>query len=547
MKKFLLLVFFSLLTLISTRYFFHEGVPVTHDGNNHLIRFANYKIAIRELQFPPRFAPNLVNGYGYPVFNYNYPLANILSLPFSILNWHYESTFKVVMTLAVFLSFVGAYLFLREKQFSRMAKFFSLLVFGLNPYVLTSIIFRGNIGEIMALGILPWIFYLLEKIKKSETLFDKNFFLLNIFLTALLLSHNITAFFACILLIFYSFFNYFANYEAWKKLGLNFLWAFANSLWFWLPAIMEKELIVLDNVDLTINYYRHFPSLAQLLRLPIHFGYSYWGNVDSMSFGLGAIQLIVFFIAIIYFFKKRTKENLVFFLALMVLFLGQLQIFRPLYDLIPFADFIQFPWRLALLFSIVLLPIAAVIYQNSNKFGHVFLILVAGLQLLQFLQVKPIDYHHKNPIDYDADGGTTSVNQENMPKTFNFAFFETKKDPVFILHGKGQVTVKNFFGSKRHYALDLEETSTIIESTAFFPGWETKINGQKIKYLDDLEIQGRIAYQLPTGKYEVESRFTQNTWPRLVGNTLSAVGLTAWLVSLIFFRTSKRTKIVENN
>src|SRR5258708_2749738 len=88
----ILLIFF--LSLFITRIYFHSGFPYTHDGENHLARFANYALAIREIQFPPRFAPNLFNHYGYPVFNFNYPLANILSLPFTFARFNYELTFK---------------------------------------------------------------------------------------------------------------------------------------------------------------------------------------------------------------------------------------------------------------------------------------------------------------------------------------------------------------------------------------------------------------------------------------------------------------------
>lgn len=534
MKKLSLFIFFALLTAISCRFFLHQGVPVTHDGNNHLVRFANYKIAMRELQIPPRLAPNLVNKYGYPVFNYNYPLANILSLPFSILNLHYELAYKIILSTFVFLAYVGANLFLKSKRFGSTARFFALLVFALNPYILTSIIFRGNIGEIMSFGILPWIFYFLEKIKNNKNLIEKNSLLLTLSLTALLLSHNITAFFACILLGFYLVFNYWKNYLAWRKFLLSFAWAFAMALWFWLPAIMEKNLITLDGVDLTLHYYRHFPSLSQLLSIPIYFGYSYWGSVDSMSLGLGGLQLLLTFLALIYFLKRKTKKSLVFFIALFVLFLGQLPLARPLYDLIPFADFIQFPWRLALLFAIALLPVSALIFEGTRKSLRIVFFLLVFLQLIQFLKIKPIDYRHKDQIDYDADEGTTSVIQENMPKSFTYPYFEGKLEPIFILDGAGQVMVEDFYGSSRHYSLQLDEKSTIVESTAYFPGWETKVNGQKIIYSDDNVIKGRIAYSLDRGDYQVVTRFTQKTWPRLIGNGVSAAGLVAFVISSFY-------------
>lgn len=541
MKKVLKILFFLLLTLISCRYFFHIGVPVTHDGNNHLVRFANYKIAVRELQIPPRIAPNLVNGYGYPVFNYNYPLTNILSLPFSILNIHYELAFKIIISSFVFIAFVGANLFLKTKNFSKSSRVFALIVFALNPYILTSIIFRGNIGEIMAWGILPWVFYLLEKIRNEKIFFSKNLFLLILCLSALFLAHNVIAFFASILIIFYLAFTYWHNWGAWKKFILSFAWAFTIALWFWLPAIMEKNLVNLDAVDLSLNYYKHFPSLAQLLRLPIEFGYSYWGQVDSMSFGLGAIQLLIIFLAGIYLFKNKAKKNLVFFIALFVLIIGQLQIARPLYEIIPFANFIQFPWRLALLSSIVLLPISALIFNSAKKPLKIFLILVIILQFSQFLQVQAIDYRHKNQIDYDADPDTTSVNRENMPKTFVFEYFGEKKDPIFILSGQGKIDIKSLSGSSRHYFLELEEESIIVESTAYFPGWETTLNDERINYLNNEVIGGRIAYKLESGKYEIKTRFTQKTWPRLIANSASALGLiTFFSFGFYLWRKDKR-------
>ncbi len=541
MKNFLKIIFFILLTLISCRYFFHFGVPVTHDGNNHLVRFANYKIAVRELQIPPRIAPNLVNGYGYPVFNYNYPLANILSLPFSILNIHYEIAYKMIVTFFIFIAFVGANLFLKSKNFSKSARAFALMVFALNPYILTSIIFRGNVGEVMAWGILPWIFYFLEKIKDKKIFFNKNLFFLILCLSALFLAHNIVAFFASILIIFYLVFTYKNNWLAWKKFVLGFVWSFIIALWFWLPAIMEKNLTILDNVDLTLNYAQHFPNLMQLLRLPIQFGYSYWGQIDSMSFGLGAVQLLITFLAGIYLFKNKTKKNLVFFIALFVLVIGQLKIAQPLYEIIPFANFIQFPWRLALLFSIVLLPISALIFSKSKKSIKLILIFVIVLQFLQFLQIKPIDYQHQTDLDYETYGGITSVNQENMPKFFTFEYFNQRPAPISILAGQGTIDTKKLNGSSRHYFLELVEKSIIVESTAYFPGWETTANNKKIEYLDNEIIRGRIAYELDPGKYEIKTRFTQKTWSRLLGNSLSAFGLiTFFSLGLYLWQKDKR-------
>ena len=221
----------------------------------------------------------------------------------------------------------------------------------------------------MALGIFPWIFYFLEKIKNEKNrLINSNFFFLFIFLNLLFLAHNIAAFFGSALIIFYLFFFFGNNWQKWRKFILVFLLAFGSSLWFWLPALVEKNLTIMDSADLTVNYYQHFPSLKQLLNFPISFGYSYWGNVDSMSFGLGIITIVILILALIHLFKNK-KENKIFYLLSFLLVIFQLPFSKTIYDLIPFAEFIQFPWRLSLLLTITIIPLSATIYSSLNKKG----------------------------------------------------------------------------------------------------------------------------------------------------------------------------------
>src|SRR3989338_10172065 len=98
MKKFLPF-FFIVLTLILFLYpLWLPGFPYTHDGENHLARIANYALAIRQGQIPPRWAPSFWAGYGYPVFNYNYPLANILAIPLLALKVPVELSMKILIT-----------------------------------------------------------------------------------------------------------------------------------------------------------------------------------------------------------------------------------------------------------------------------------------------------------------------------------------------------------------------------------------------------------------------------------------------------------------
>lgn len=93
------------------------------------------------------------------------------------------------------------------------------------------------------------------------------------------------------------------------------------------------------------------------------------------------------------------------------------------------------------------------------------------------------------------------------------------------------MVVQTWNGTHRTYNLRLESDTTVVEPTMFFSGWETEImeNGKSemAKYILTETTQGRIAYRLAPGVYEVETRFTQNTLPRILGNSLFIVGLLA--------------------
>lgn len=528
-----MIFFLIVLALISIKPYLNNNFPYTHDGENHLARFANYKIAIREGQFPPRFAPNLVNHYGYPVFNYNYPLANIISLPFSFLKINYELTFKIIVYSFILLGLIGVNLWLKKLKFKKQPRIFSLTLFALTPYLISSISYRGNIGEIMSFCLLPWLFYFIENPAKNILKKDNFKFLGQTFLWILFfLSHNIAVLFGTPILIIYAILKY--QKKIFKQIPIifSFVLGIISTLWFWLPAVFEKNLVVLDEANLSKSYLEHFPTLSQLLFSPLEFGFSKIGSIDSLSFQIGLAQIFILIFAFILIKKKKVTSYIkLLFVASLLLFLFQLGITKPLWKVIPLVNFIQFPWRLNLFLGILILPIGAYLFSQNNKLIKIILSTLIIIQLVITLRVKPADYFHKNNIDYEAFSQTTSTANENLPKTFLYSNFADWAPTAKILSGgEGIITTHQWRGSKRTYSLKLSTESIIVEPTMYFKGWETKISGQeinneKISYIDNKEIKGRIAYQLGPGEYKVTSKFTQNTLPRVIGNALSGLGI----------------------
>jgi hypothetical protein len=525
-----------LLGLILVHPYLSPQFPYTHDAENHLARFANYKLAVKEGQLPPRFAPNLFNHYGYPVFNYNYPLANIISLPFSFLRMNYEVTFKLQVIGAVLVGLIGIWMWLGFWTKQSLPRLIALLAFTTSPYVFQTVAIRGGIGEIWALMLIPWILAFVESIVAGKLFIKVTQIIWPILLlTAFFLAHNVTVAFSLPFILLYAVFRLQNNWLGWKKLLLISTISILLSLWFWLPAVLEKNLVILDGAQLSQGFMGHFPTLNQLLFSPLSSGFSYNSPVDSLSFSLGIFQLFTLIGGSLYFLKRkaaRTKEALTFGGALVLAwipFLAQLKVFSFGWSLVPFVHFIQFPWRLSLFFSIFILPIVVLVTNKLSKKWLVVCILILLLQLIPLIRFQSPSYFHHIRMEYDEYSQSTSTANENLPKNFTHPNTGSWQPQPEFLEGEGGFSIKKWNGSYHSYILQLNSPATIVEPTMNFSGWQTQVSSKEnsesklMTYLDSQQIGGRIAFQLSAGEYTVLTRFTQFTLWRVIGNLISGV------------------------
>lgn len=528
------------LTLFIGRVYLKASFPYTHDGENHLARFANYKIALKEGQIPPRFAPNLVNHFGYPVFNYNYPLANILSLPFAFLKINYEITFKILALSSIFVGILGSDLWLKTFQFGKQSRIFSLLLLAITPYIVNLTFFRGNIGELMALCIFPWLLFFSEKLISGLSNNTKRVYKIEVITTSLiwaafLLSHNIAALFGSAIIVFYSLTRLFLKKNVQRHISkslfplfFSLLLAVLLSLWFWLPAYIEKSEIVLDNSSLSLLFTQHFPTIDELVFSPLQFGFSRLGSVDDLSFSLGFVPVIslLFTTLLILKLKETNKRILIVTGFTWVLVIFQLSMTKNIWTTLPLANYIQFPWRLSIFFTIFILPVTAWLIDHIPQSLKFFMFLLLLFQVISFSRLKVVDqFHHQNQ-DYEAFSQSTSTLNENTPKSFQYQNIADWKPSASVLHGTAEIETQLWNGTRRVYSVHAETPTVIVEPTMNFIGWETTVrntSSEKIttSHINDSEVQGRIAFQLEPGDYTIETRFTQNTWPRMLGNTVS--------------------------
>jgi hypothetical protein len=534
--------------LVPLHFYMRPGIPYTHDGENHLARFANYKLAIKEGQFPPRFAPNLANRYGYPVFNYNYPLANIVSLPFSVLKVPYILTFKLIVSAFIMAGLVGVWSWLRSRDLSPAASWLGVAAFGTSPYLVAALLYRGNIGEIMALCLLPWLLWLVEKsVNQNVTLRSLDWLLVPLLWAVFFLSHNVAVLIGTPFVLIYALVRIRFDFKTWLTFLTGMAGGIGLSFWFWLPALVEKSEVVLDKADLSIQFYDHFVTTKQLLFSALTFGYDFPGSIDSLSFQLGWFTLSVILLAVGGLLRWsvqrwRTSRSEVkpvntmnarlvagSLVAVVILAGLQLSLSQPLWQFIPILRFVQFPWRFMLLLVVVLPLLAAACYEAMAPFWRRALWLMVVLQVVIIWHLKPVDLLMKTNAEYDSFSQTTSTLNENLPVTFTYGLNGVWQPAPTFLSGEGTVEVQRWTGSDREYLVKVTSLATLVEPTMYFLGWETTVvdkatsQSQQVPYVTSAEVGGRIGYQLPSGEYQVRSRFTQHTWSRQLSHVVTIV------------------------
>ncbi len=511
--------------------YWQAGFPYTHDGENHVARFADYAAAVRQGQLPPRIAPNIWSGVGYPVFIFNYPLSNILSLPLSAVNLPYTDSFKVLAVVYVLMGSVGIWLWLSYflPQLASRPKLVGLLAWLSFPFLISTIYFRGNIGEIAAYGLLPWLFVGIELVKSKS----KWSWLVVIAATAtFLLAHNISAVFVWPLALGYALYRFKEKWLWWK------LWLAPSAIgglmtsWFWFPALFEKQFTVLDSASNNSAAVTHAPTIWQLLSRPLRFGFSYPGTVDTLSFSLGITWLLLLVGIFIYFDKKtnnsiRTALRFLIGATIVLIVLQVLPLARVWNA--PYLHFIQFPWRLSMFLGLPVAGLAAAVWQSAN---FPLRYVVATLMILSFWEVallKPADYVYKSSEDFASFPHSTTTQNENRPKTFVGLHGEV---PPFasIMSGQGVVRIDSWKGQEHRYEVSAQTTLVITEATMYYPGWN--VTAQNLETQDIMSVpidtklhNGWLSYTLPSGNYAITSSFTENTWPRLGGDILSLMAV----------------------
>lgn len=506
--------------------------PETHDGQSHLARLANFHLAAIDRHFPVRWAPNLNYKFGYPVFHFNYYTPYVLALVPIKMGFSFETSFKIVFLLSLISGGVFWHLLLKDRL-GRIPALVGGLIYISAPYQLVNILIRGSVGEIVALGLFPFLLWAVQRLVNKPSRF--NFIVATLGIAILFLTHNITAVFGMPILALYALVLIWEK-KAWKRMltmGLSFALGIGMTLFFWIPALLEKKFTNMDAIDMSHEYIDHFPAFSQLLHSAWTYGLSVAGPDDGFSFELGpfhwlAITLSIIFFIITYLKHKKIDWLWLFFCLVFVgavVFMNQATL--PIWQVIPMARYIQFPWRLL---GFALIGTAFLSAWLTKKLPVIGIALAVGAVIYMAVIVKPYGGFNWDNYFYYEWPFTSSIKGLNMPIWFDLEKNHELQGKIFDLKGVASIKEWGWKTQRHDYEIDTPAATEIWERTAYFPGWEVYIDGQKteINY-QRKDYPGVITFSVPPGKHEIKTVLTENTPARRLGDTLSLVSLTIFI------------------
>lgn len=365
MKNYLLIAIFTIPLLWNL---LRPGFYASHDGEWMVIRLTAFHQELKSGQIPVRWLSRLNHGYGYPVTNFLYPLPFYLAEPFYILTKNPALAIKFIMILSILSAAVGQSVLL--KKLGDAAALSGALAYIYSPYFIYNIYQRGSVGEILAMSIVPWLFWAVSKNK---------FLIASLLLAALILSHNVVAALFLPIILVYNFYKCYKNYNDYKSGILSLILALGLSAFFWLPALYEYRFVRASVINVS-DFNNEYLSLQNAFQRT--------GPIPVLT-NLG---LPLFFL---------TEDS------------------KWFWNLFKSLQIIQFPWRLLSLFSFSSsVMIAFLIFKlgkyRLSKFSiTILIILITLISVLPFL--SPKSFNNLPPAYYQTNDDTTTSRAEYTP------------------------------------------------------------------------------------------------------------------------------------
>jgi len=549
---------FAVLPLAGPGYFFKA-----HDAPHTVFFLTEFDAALRDGVWYPGWATDQALGYGYPTFVFYPPLAYYVGEAFLLLGASKVVAVKWVWALATVGAGLAMYAYGRRVM-GRQRGLLAAIVYVYIPYRLADIYVRGDLAEYSVFVWMPLALLAFHRLTEQPT--ARRLALAGLTYGALWLTHNVTGLVFTPLLAAYVLYRLMAEGAPWRHrlgraaaalggalLGLGIAAALI------LPNLLERTYILQAQwVRAGYDYAQHFVQ-------PFHFLSSAWGYAPGvpgaeggMSYQLGAVALILAVVASVAALWRAARERaLILFWAgaTVLLLFFMLPLSSPLWEALPIAALVQFPWRLLALTAVTLAVLSGfaipsrqqVKPDTPRRFDARILVLalvvVLGSYAYTTPQYTPIPESAEGPLltiefelEYTDMRGMTAWTQE-MPPDSPLVEQYLAGDALVTaeaLEPGASVEMIRAGGASDELRVRSEGGTALRFLTYYFPGWRVYVDGDRLPESDlrPETVYGLLTVDIPPGEHHVLLRWG-DTPVRLTGKTLTLVSLALALLLLV--------------
>ena len=544
-KSLLLIILLGLLPLFNL---LTPGLPITHDGTDHVARIANFYLGLTDGVWFPRWGANLNWGYGHPVLMFLYPFSSYFASVFHLIGFSFVDSLKIIFALGFVASGLTMYLWVKE-QFGEEYALISSVIYMYAPYRFIDLYVRGAIGEHMAFIFPPLIMFFIHRYFSDKRYLSGSLVGVSGAFGLLLLAHNAISLMFCPVFLLYVLFLAVSKQKYKKLVSIfsAFSIGFLLSSFFVIPAFLEGKFTLRDIV--TGDEYK-----TRFITNPLSLLYGPWsyGITGQFTTQIGLVNVLGILLVPLLFIRSKSKEYRTFFMGLLIMLAASLFLTLSysnfIYDVITTFKKFQFPWR----FLSLSVFLCAVITPSTLLFvkkGKMRTFVIVGLMLFAILPTfsywKAKEYKVIPDSFYEnIYHGTTDTGESSPIWSVRFMEREAKTNAE-VIEGTGSIQEIKRTSINHEYLITTTSGGRIRENTLYFPGWSVFDNGKKL----DIEFQdpanrGLITYQLSPGVHKISIVFT-DTKLRMLSNALSLVAfifLTGIVSSLIYKKYSSRIK-----
>ena len=349
-----------------------SGFPPNHEDDAFVLRTMVYAKHFRFGDLVPVWAASDNYGMGSPLPSLYHRLFYIVSgLVYAITN---NSKIAIALALIVFTSVGVRYMFLTLRSFHcslRIAMIGASILPFLN-YSVTNWLVRGAMAEYSAMMLIPLVLYLVKKSWDRGSIYAPIGFAYG----CLFLAHSVIAYFTALIIGVVLLAGYFSRALPWaffsvKQIALSLLAFVSVTWWSLLPMLYFRQRYDISRLlpDFLNVQFQFRPATEYL-----------WDSVWSWSNPpqLFTVQMDVFLVlclAGLLLMRRYTRQHVGVFAILALSLLLQNGRSWRFYNAIPGAGFIQFPWRLSALSSVVLLILVFIGLKQYKRLAVVIAVL----------------------------------------------------------------------------------------------------------------------------------------------------------------------------